>query len=119
MTIEEAVNLLTVKHLENKAKKWIRGPVAHTLYEVWKIADSKVTYHPSESATSNADRIRAMSDEELAEFVANMVDHDWCCDSGCMIKHAGMCGYAEKGCDESALDWLQSPAGEVGDDAIP
>ena len=69
-----------------------------------------------EPVTTNADRFRAMSDEELAKLVANMVDHDWCCYSGCMIKHAGMCGYAEKGCDESALQWLQSPAGEVQDD---
>ena len=59
--------------------------------------------------TSNADRIRAMSDEELAMFIADMVDHPWCSESGCPLKRAGACAFPEKPCDESALDWLKSP----------
>lgn len=103
MTIEDAVNLLTKKHLDNRAKEWIRDPVAYTLYEVWKIADSKVTYHPSESVTTNADRIRAMSDEELAVWVVGIHPED--CpfgpyDYGCI----------RTDCDGCWLDWLRSPA---------
>ena len=97
MTIEDAVNLLTKKHLDNRAKEWIRDPVAYTLYEVWKIADSKVTYHPSESVTTNADRIRAMSDEELAGIVM-------CPYNGCN---------SERGdCYQCSLEWLQSEVEE-------
>jgi len=106
MTIDEAVNLLTVKHLENKVKKWIRDPVAYTLYEVWQIADSKVTYHPSNlqrtcnHVATNADRIRAMSDEELAKLLSALET------SGRVFGPDGKAYW---------LDWLQSPAGEVGD----
>ena len=102
MTIDEAVNLLTVKHLENKVKKWIRDPVAYTLYEVWQIADSKVTYHPSNlqrtcnHVATNADRIRAMSDEELAGMFCRAETDGWAC---------GPAGKA------AWLNWLQSPAG--------
>ena len=43
---------------------------------------------------TNADRIRAMSDEELAEFLFQVgYDHRW-------------------GLKEYALEWLQQPAGE-------
>lgn len=116
MTIEEAVNLLTVKHLENKVKKWIRDPVAYTLHEVWRIADSKATYHPSNlqqtcnHVATHGDELRAMSDEELAQEIANLVDHPWCSEGGCIIKQDGKCGWPETGCDESALEWLRSPA---------
>jgi len=102
MTIDEAVNLLTVKHLENKVKKWIRDPVAYTLYEVWQIADSKVTYHPSNlqqtcnHVATNADRIRAMSDEELAKKF-------------CELETSGMI-YGPSG-RAAWLNWLRSPAG--------
>lgn len=61
---------------------------------------------------TQADRIRAMSDEELARFIADMVDHPWCSESGCPLKMEGACAYPEKPCDESALDWLKSPVEE-------
>lgn len=48
MSIEDAVKLLREKYADNKEKRWVRNPLAYTLYEVWKIADSKVVYHPSE-----------------------------------------------------------------------
>jgi len=49
MSIEEAIKLIRSKYEDNKDKKWVQNPVAYTLYEVWKIVDSKVVYHPSES----------------------------------------------------------------------
>lgn len=47
---------------------------------------------------TNADRIRAMSDEELAEFLFQVgYNHRW-------------------GLEEYALEWLQQPAEEVAHD---
>lgn len=59
---------------------------------------------------TNADRIRAMSDEELAEF-AIMSSKFFC-----TKKHDEVC---EKpmGCTECAFNWLQQPALEVADEA--
>jgi hypothetical protein len=50
MSIEDAIDLIRSKYEDNKGKKWVQNPVAYTLYEVWKIVDSKVVYHPSETA---------------------------------------------------------------------
>lgn len=44
----EWIGLVLSKYDENREKPWIRDPVAYTLYEVWKIMDSKVSYRPSE-----------------------------------------------------------------------
>ena len=63
---------------------------------------------------SNADRIRAMSDEELAEFIGGIYtlerdawgDYDPCVAVEQSVK------IRDK---EDMLDWLQSPAGEVED----
>ena len=51
---------------------------------------------------TNAQKIRAMSDEELAEFLFNG-DVEYC--------HAGMCKAGET-CRICCLKWLQQPAGE-------
>ena len=48
LTIEQAIQLIRDKYEENKEHKWVRDPVAYTLYEVWKIVDSKTKYAPSE-----------------------------------------------------------------------
>lgn len=47
MTIEDAISLIRAKYEENMTEKWIRNPVAYTLYEVWKIVDSEVVLEPS------------------------------------------------------------------------
>ena len=56
---------------------------------------------------TNADRIRAMSDEELAKF----------CDSGfhcliCSEGGKGVKGGCDINCDEHCLEWLKQPAEE-------
>lgn len=60
------------------------------------------------SPMTNADRIRAMNDEELAEF-AIMSSKFFC-----TKKHNEVC---EKpmGCTECAFNWLQQPAPEEGE----
>ena len=58
---------------------------------------------------TNADRIRSMSDEELAEFMAPKPPHDgvsWCEPIGRVT--CGKCS-----CNECCLEWLQQPAEEV------
>ena len=48
MTIDDAIKLIKAKYQDNIQKKWVRDPVAYTLYEVWRIADSDVSYSPSD-----------------------------------------------------------------------
>ena len=43
MSIEQAIELIRSKYEENKEHEGIKDPVAYTLYQVWKIADSKRT----------------------------------------------------------------------------
>ena len=52
---------------------------------------------------THADRIRAMSDEELAEFLS---EYQFCdmCDEGC-----DACTYHGE-CDKRLLEWLKQPA---------
>ena len=52
---------------------------------------------------TNADRIRAMSDEELAEVLGKLVH----C-GGCPMR--GNCKVDDLPCDNVMLEWLQQPA---------
>ena len=54
MSIEDAIELIRSKYEDNKDKKWVQNPVAYTLYEVWRITDSKAVYRPSESSKEEA-----------------------------------------------------------------
>lgn len=51
---------------------------------------------------TNADRIRAMSDEELAAFI----------DEPTMCEGHGLGDCMNKECDKCILEWLQQPADE-------
>ena len=53
-------------------------------------------------AQTNAQKIRAMSDDELAEFLADAAA-DYC--------HVGLCKDGET-CRICCLNWIQQPAGE-------
>lgn len=63
---------------------------------------------------TNAMRIRCMTDEELAQLIGDLVDHDSNCinGDGCLLKQAGMCRYPKFGCDENALAWLKEEVEE-------
>lgn len=60
------------------------------------------------------DQIKDLTIEEMATLISQMVDHEMTpcnCPIGvfhCASANEGYCGYAEKGCDESALEWLKS-----------
>jgi hypothetical protein len=62
---------------------------------------------------TNADRIRAMSDEELAEeFHAIMLGWNEWCDYHCENR-------GDDGCDKCILKWLKQPAEEETDERMP
>lgn len=59
---------------------------------------------PTDRKATNADRIRAMSDEELAEFLCGVFDEDEC--SGKYI-----CGVTIADYDQfNIAEWLKQPA---------
>ena len=59
---------------------------------------------------TNADRIRAMSDEELAEFMSNP-RFGWGCHVCCKVEKV-----CDDNCEKHLLKWLKQPA-EVEDNA--
>lgn len=72
------------------------------------IADANRCEHFKPKVITNADRIRAMSDEELARLFADdncgyCHIHDFCFAKGCQID-----------CENMWLDWLKAPV-EEGD----
>ena len=62
-------------------------------------------YVPKPTPQTNADRIRAMSDEELVDFLG---EYRFCdiCDEGCEA-----CAY-HGDCNKRLLEWLKQPAKE-------
>ena len=55
---------------------------------------------------TNADRIRAMSDEELAEFLSRSLKEP--CDCCQLAVFEGAC--TETLCDDAMMKWLQQPS---------
>ena len=54
---------------------------------------------------TNADRIRSMTDEELAEFFETVFDCMNCPQKGCIIAN-------DRGCQINLLEWLQAEVEE-------
>lgn len=60
---------------------------------------------------TNADRIRAMSDAELAQFVDDIVwDCHLCTEHKRIDNEPLLLGKCDKKCVEHCLEWLQQPA---------
>ena len=55
---------------------------------------------------TNGDRIRAMTDEELAYWMTHLHEDGHCLNERCQI-------FQDNTCDECVLDWLKQPAKEV------
>lgn len=107
MTKKEAIKVLRTESVEI-------GGNAVSVCRFWEALDmaiaalreqeGKDTYAPT-----NADRIRAMSDEELATFISEIADE---------CERNTECNQHCYGCDieycvrESCLKWLQQPAEE-------
>lgn len=58
---------------------------------------------------TNADRIRSMSDEELAEWLDKIIND---CDF-CMCHESGICTGSTPDCPRKIIDWLRQPADEA------
>lgn len=82
-------------------KPTIFGMAAKVAYDMPDDYDFLVQYEPPHPQT-NADRIRSMSDEELAEWLDRLVSH--CNDGPCFN-----C-FMQKACLTSMLDWLKECA---------
>lgn len=70
--------------------------------------------HKTNMPQTNADRIRAMSDEELANFLHNVVCKFMCeyCKEYERIKAAKGHANCNGECDKAYLEWLKQPAEE-------
>nr|DAR10321.1 MAG TPA: hypothetical protein [Caudoviricetes sp.] len=75
------------------------------LYDVSKCLYKDCPYRTEPK--TNADRIRAMSDEELASFMMYPVCKYTGCKGDCTEKNIGVTG-----CRKKILNWLQQPAKE-------
>lgn len=76
----------------------------------WKTSNKKC---PHFIQKTNADRIRAMSDEELAEYVYYGLDAEFCSNAPECIKLLDADdGIPEEKCKACALNWLKQSAEE-------
>ena len=90
-----------------------------------KFSDDNITswcvWGPCDSQTpSNADRIRAMNDEELA---THLHDNGWdchlCAEHGRLDNEPLLLGEkCDEKCVEHCLEWLQQPAEEVDNETV-
>lgn len=60
--------------------------------------------HWARALPTNADRIRSMSDEELAEWISSIFD--------CHYDTSMCADFCNHNCDERNLTWLRQPAEE-------
>lgn len=64
---------------------------------------------------SNADRIRAMSDEELAEYIFDLGNGSEYCYGHCVFQNnCTTRGLDNDTCIKGVIDWLQQPAETEG-----
>ena len=86
---------------------WRKGDIC-ALFSEPGITDYCVLGPCSYETPSHGDRIRAMSDEELAKWIVNYMDCAECENmNGYKPCHNGEC------CPDHWLDWLKSPAAET------
>ena len=109
--MKEFVEKLIGRLEELKSNKGFGGTIQQ-MYADYKI-DKAISivnqlaeeYGKDTNVTTNADFIRNMSDEELAEFMENF-DKTGGCDT-CSIRYQGKCNSISK-CKDGYLGWLQS-----------
>ena len=73
----------------------------------WNDGKCRATSNCENKVITNADRIRAMSDEELAKLIAENAYTGACNDFG--IPHQGQCCHNCERCD-AIIKWLKHPA---------
>ena len=75
----------------------------------WNDGKCRATSNCEHKAVTNADRIRAMSDEELAEFIR---DVSYECQDAYCGPHCQICSYPWCS-SERTMEWLKQPAEEA------
>ena len=113
MTLNEEIEYLQSGNWYDKVQAVL--PTDEYLKLGWAIGDILETLELFRSLApepqTNADRIRAMSDEELSEFISRIEIGDF----GQQVYGKTFCDMC-KGqyeCDDCRLWWLQQPAGEA------
>ena len=108
MTREDAIKVLRTESVEI-------GGNAVSVCRFWVALDMAIAALMEQegkdtNAPTNADRIRAMSDEELAGFLMKLMHNNvQCFGEGMFPYHP--CPQ-EQNCKQCGLDWLQQPAEE-------
>ena len=83
-----------------------KGPIVVNIAKALGVSvDYLVGTSSVKKRQTNADRIRNMSDEELAEFLA----YNAYCEE-CYVEKDDSCCYPDGTCKKKHLDWLQSEA---------
>ena len=100
---DQAIAHPNAYHLTNYATLILRE--APTLTDLSKCLAFNST--ADDKSQTNADRIRAMSDEELAKLIAENAYTGACNDFG--IPHQGQCCHNCERCD-AIIKWLKHPA---------
>lgn len=90
----------------------LRSTPSRSKRELFDTAADMIEASMDKSVVSNADRIRAMSDEELAEWVGNNSISTLCdivCGGECKA-FATLDKTSDQVCKEIVLKWLKTPA---------
>lgn len=110
MTLNEEIEYLKSGNWYDKVRAVL--PTDEYLKLGWAIGDILETLELFRSLApepqTNADRIRSMSDEELAEWLAYPV----CAYAGCEKNCPAIQGNEGMNCNANVLEWLQQPAKE-------
>ena len=107
MTRSEAIKVLRTESVE------LCGS-APSVCRFWEALDMAIAALREQegkdtNAPTNADRIRAMSDEELVNFLMRLMGHAQCFAEGIFPYHP--CPQNHN-CKQCGIDWLQQPAEE-------
>ena len=112
MTNEEAIKVLRTESIELGGSV----PIVCRFWEALDMAIAALREQEGKdtNAPTNADRIRAMSDEAIAEYVCRNSINTLCdiicggeCNAISTLKRSG-----DWACKEIVMKWLQRPAGE-------
>ena len=76
---------------------------ADNIEQIKQIRNFMYTLDDHAKPMTNGDRIRSMTDEELAEFILDKRENGTCFNNKCYYY------VPNKGCDDCTLEWLKQP----------
>ena len=117
MTNEEAIKILEYP-VKKWSMEWDEREDGLSYYEALDMAISALRQEDhflevtkKVEPLTNAQKIRAMTDEELVNFLMRLMGHAQCFAEGIFPYHP--CPQ-EQNCKQCGLDWLQQPSREEG-----